>query len=373
VRQLGVGSFGVAHKVERRADGGVFVCKEIALKGMKEGARAAAGEEVALLRRVSAGSRFIVGYVDSFLENGSLHIIMEFCEQGDLSGYLKKQRGKSLEEPTVWKFLIQVGLALQWLHSNQILHRDIKAMNVFLTATGDARLGDLGVARVLSGSAYANTLVGTPYYLSPEMCEGRPYNDKSDVWAFGCVAYEMCALRRPFDAANQAALYVQIVRGSPCPLPDGYSEGLRGLVGACLARSQGKRPTCAEVLREDSLRDRAEELDLLAEVKEATEGPADPAKERARERWKKASAQLSQLHGEAVRSLDAPARLAWDGLYRLFRAKMASDLSAEDHGEIERHIFEDLPPENTDMISKICQILPLQQECDRCMECLNGG
>lgn len=91
---------------------------------------------------------------------------------------------------------------LEYIHGQKILHRDIKSMNVFLQ-NDEIRIGDLGVAKVLSNTAaFAHTMVGTPYYLSPELCEEKPYNIKSDVWALGCVLYEMCTLRHPFDAHN---------------------------------------------------------------------------------------------------------------------------------------------------------------------------
>ncbi len=79
-------------------------------------------------------------------------------------------------------------LGLRDLHKKKILHRDIKTMNVFLTSNKQVRIGDLGVARTLTGD-FASTVVGTPYYLSPEMCEEKPYNEKTDVWAMGCLIY----------------------------------------------------------------------------------------------------------------------------------------------------------------------------------------
>lgn len=95
------------------------------------------------------------------------------------------------------------------------LPTDVKCENIFLTDGGLAKLGDLGVAKLLtSHSNFAQTLVGTPFYLSPELCENRPYNERSDVWALGCVLYEMLTLRHPFDATSQAALFVKIVRGN---------------------------------------------------------------------------------------------------------------------------------------------------------------
>jgi NIMA (never in mitosis gene a)-related kinase len=155
-----------------------------------------------------------VKYYDSFLEKNILNIVMEFCEGGDLASYLRQQLGRPLSENKIWKFLIQMSLGLDYIHKKKILHRDIKSMNIFLAKDESIRIGDLGVAKVLCEEGnFAHTMVGTPYYLSPEMCEEKPYNEKSDVWALGCVLYELCTFKHPFDAANQGSLILKIVRG----------------------------------------------------------------------------------------------------------------------------------------------------------------
>lgn len=349
-----------------QADGGIFVCKEIQLRGMKGKAREEANQEVDLLRRISSGSEYIINYVESFLERDSLHIIMEFCEHGDLSGYIKARDGQVLEEGIVWKFTIQIGLGLAWLHTNRILHRDIKSLNVFLTAQDDARLGDLGVARVLSaGSNFANTLVGTPYYLSPEMCNQQPYNEKSDVWAYGCVLYEMCTLRHPFQASNQVVLLALITRGKYRPISDSYSSDLRNLVAECLMQASTSRPCISTVLASNAAMSWAGRLAIVL-PHDGEASPEGVQRSDAKRHWARLRAQVSQLHDDAVKDLDAQARLVWDSLYRLLRAKMAAELTDDDMVEVERYIFEELPSEHTDLISKACKILPLQQECDRC-------
>lgn len=371
---LGRGSFGSVLKVLRKADGRAFVCKEINLKGMKGQAREEANQEVELLRRISSGSQYIVDYIDSFLEKETLHIVMEFCEHGDLSGYMKARSGKNIEEATIWKFAIQIGLGLQWLHTNRILHRDIKSLNVFLTTSDDVRLGDLGVARVLSaGDAFASTLIGTPYYLSPEMCEQKPYNEKSDVWAYGCVAYEMCALSHPFEAKNNMQLVVKIISGKYEPIPDSYPVELRSFVTKCLAHKAADRPQIAALLLEDAPRGWAARLEipLPGETADPLRHTAgwDPERINAKKKWRKLRAQIHEQHEEVVRRLDAPSRLAWDSLYRMLWAQMGvdSELPEEEvYSKVEKYVFEELKPEHTDLILKACKILPLEQECDRC-------
>jgi len=194
-----------------------------------------------------------------------LHILMEYCERGDLCQFLRT-RDESLEERAIWKYLLQIGLGLRWLHQNRILHRDIKTLNVFLKTNDDVRLGDLGVARVLSNTSFAHTFVGTPYYLSPEICEERPYNELSDVWAFGCVVYEMCTLRHPFEAKNQAALLIKILRGQFAPIQASYSQDLRELIDGCLQRELHKRTRLADIFARSAVQSWAARLAISLEA-----------------------------------------------------------------------------------------------------------
>lgn len=90
------------------------------------------------------------------------------------------------------------------MHSHSVLHRDLKTLNIFLNKDNKIKIGDLGVAKILENmeTDFATSKVGTPYYLSPEVCEDRPYNSKSDIWSLGCILYELCTLKHPFEAKN---------------------------------------------------------------------------------------------------------------------------------------------------------------------------
>lgn len=137
------------------------------------------------------------------------------------------------------------------IHSKYILHRDIKSLNVFLSGD-DIKIGDFGVSKVLNHTmSMAKTMVGTPYYLSPELCENRPYGPKSDVWALGCILYELCTLKHPFDAANQGALVLKIIRGKYGSIPRGYSMELSSLVNEMLMRNTRIRPSIEQILSKD--------------------------------------------------------------------------------------------------------------------------
>jgi len=185
---------------------------------------------------------------------------MEYCEAGDLQQFLKKQNGKQLKEERVWRFFIEMCLGLNYLHSFKILHRDIKSMNIFLGKDNQVKIGDLGVARQLvQTNAMAETVVGTPYYLSPELCEEKPYNHKSDIWSLGCVLYELCTFHYPFEAMNRMALMVKILKGRPNAIM-GYSEGLRKLSKELLNKDQRKRPSLPEIFRMESMKEKMKQL-----------------------------------------------------------------------------------------------------------------
>eukprot|EP00929_Paragymnodinium_shiwhaense_P020821 TRINITY_DN13756_c0_g1_i1.p1 TRINITY_DN13756_c0_g1~~TRINITY_DN13756_c0_g1_i1.p1 ORF type:complete len:345 (-),score=70.80 TRINITY_DN13756_c0_g1_i1:335-1369(-) len=325
-----------------------------------------AKEEVALLRKVSHGCIYIVQYIESFLDAETLHIVMELCAQGDLAGYLRKNSdsGHQLPEDTVWKFSLQVGLGLRWLHSNRVLHRDVKPLNVFLTAEDNCRIGDLGIARMLSKDCdFAKTLIGTPFYLSPEVCNAAPYNDRSDVWAYGCVVYELCTLKRPFEAKNNAALLLRIMEGRYEPVSNERSVDMRDLIDSCLEKDSSKRPRMKDIMDRSSMRAWAQKLGLV----DGSEVPHLPEPERAQawKKWRKLSDQITRLYEDVVKALDAPMREIWDNLYRLFRAKMASDdLDDDDYAEIEKHVFEELPIEKTELIMKVSKILQMEAEAE---------
>ena len=106
------------------------------------------------------------------------------------------------------------------IHNMKILHRDLKTSNIFLTNNYNIKIGDLGVAKKLSNNDdFTKTLIGTPYYLSPEICKEKPYNEKSDIWALGCILYELCTFKHPFETTNQAALVNKILKENPKPIP----------------------------------------------------------------------------------------------------------------------------------------------------------
>ncbi|KAF9209919.1 G2-specific serine/threonine protein kinase [Haplosporangium sp. Z 27] len=205
-------------------------------------------------------------------ENSFIYILMEYCEGGDLASVIRRHKEKSfpIPEEFVWNIMTQLTMALHECHcgmsrneeTNQpmpraaILHRDLKPDNVFLDANKNVKLGDFGLSRSLSNpqKAFAQTYVGTPFYMSPELISESIYDVKSDIWSLGCIIFEMCALEPPFLADTQAQLSAKIKLGRIQTLPAQYSHELSTIIKAMLQLNSSyllpprKRPTTTELL-----------------------------------------------------------------------------------------------------------------------------
>lgn len=252
IRRIGEGSFGKVILVRHKRTNIKYVIKEINISGMAASERTGARKEVSMLATLN--HRNIVAYKESFEEAGRLHIVMTYCEGGDLYSKINDQRGVDFSEEQILDWFVQICLGVKHIHDRKVLHRDIKSQNIFLTKDGMIKLGDFGIAKVLNSTCdMAKTCIGTPFYLSPEICEQQPYNNKSDIWSMGCVLYELTNLRHPFEAGNMKNLVLKIIRGSYPPVPSKYSSNLRDLVSALLKRSPRERPTINQILKQPFL------------------------------------------------------------------------------------------------------------------------
>lgn len=147
---------------------------------------------------------------------------MEYADGGTLAQFLSLRQGRLLQEAMVASLLFGITSAIEYVHAQNILHRDLKSENVFLTQTGTVKVGDFGIAKQLAASSKgvrqkANTLLGTPHYISPELCCGTPYDSKSDIWSLGCILYEMVSLNKAFESDNLPALVNKIMERESVP------------------------------------------------------------------------------------------------------------------------------------------------------------
>lgn len=143
------------------------------------------------------------------------------------------------------------------MHQQRVLHRDVKTANVFLSNAGYLVLGDLGIARKLASGDAAATVIGTPLYMAPEVLEGKEYSFSSDVWALGCVLYELCTGRPPFMASTTPHLLNKICHGDYQPIQKGgiiTSSRLPTLIGSMLSTRPELRPSVEQLLRDSIAR-----------------------------------------------------------------------------------------------------------------------
>ncbi|CAD8058255.1 unnamed protein product [Paramecium primaurelia] len=248
IRKIGKGNFGDVLLVQRKSDGKEFALKRVDLS-MRESFVVDPLNEVKVLKSLDHTN--IIKHYDSFVHNNKLCILMEYADNADLSLKIKeaKQNKQFIQESTILAWLTQLAVALDYLHSQKILHRDIKVQNIFLCNDGIVKLGDFGISRTLENtSELAQTSIGTPFYLSPELCQNQSYNHKIDIWMLGCAIYELCTLQKPFTAESINALATKIINEQHTKISDHYSEFLSNLIDEMLQKQPEKRPEISKIL-----------------------------------------------------------------------------------------------------------------------------
>ncbi|ORC86486.1 putative protein kinase [Trypanosoma theileri] len=259
VRLLGKGSFGNAYLVYHAERKEHYVVKHVNMSSMTARQRKDAHQEIAVLQQLEYPN--IIRYVEFYEEHPHLYIVMEYADGGDVYTHLKHLRSSvwalgsggsgGLTEEQVISLFVQTTMAVKYMHDRRLLHRDIKSQNVFLTHNHVVKLGDFGISTVLMSTvAMAQTMCGTPCYFSPELCQGKPYNNKSDVWALGILLYELCTTGRlPFEATTMNRLMDDICHKEPRRIPSSFSEELWNLVQWMLKKDPRQRPDAGQILR----------------------------------------------------------------------------------------------------------------------------
>ncbi|XP_069687075.1 aurora kinase C [Periplaneta americana] len=182
-----------------------------------------------------------------FFDETRIFLVLDYAEGGELYKHLKNAPKQCFSERKAAKYVYQVADALHYCHLNKVIHRDIKPENILLTATGDIILSDFGWS-VHAPSARRKTMCGTLDYLSPEMVEGKTYDEYVDHWCLGVLCYELLVGRPPFEANNANQTYSRISKVD-LQFPDHVSKGARDLIVKLLRKSPKERLSLPNVMR----------------------------------------------------------------------------------------------------------------------------
>ena len=286
---LGEGSFGKAYLAQCDSDNNKYVIKQISLEGMSDEEKRDTFNEVVILKKLDHPN--IIKLKEVFIQRkpkSALNIVTEYADGGDLNKKIEEQKKKKelFKENQIIDYITQICLALQHVHKKKIIHRDLKSGNIFLMKSGIVKLGDFGIAKGLQSTwEKAKTLVGTPYFLSPEIITNKPYDAKSDIWALGVLLYELMTFRMPFNAVSLPLLSIKINRGVYKPPPSNYSHEIRDLLKKCLTVDPEKRPSIDDILKLPVIRNRIN--NFLKEVQYDQDLHSTMAKKYKEERKKK--------------------------------------------------------------------------------------
>ena len=259
---IGKGSFGSVYLVRRKQDDKLYALKTVFLKKLNKKEQDNSVNEVRLLASVSHPN--VIGYKEAFWDDksNSLNIIMEYADDGDLQKKINRKRneGKHFSEKLIWIYSIQMIEGLKSLHDKKIMHRDIKSANIFLTKKKyQCKLGDMNVSKVIKEKVLT-TQTGTPYYASPEVWRDEPYSYKSDLWSIGCVIYEMCELRPPFNGKDLDELFENVCSGKIKRINNYYSDDLWNMILMLLQIDVEKRVDCEGFLNSQIINKKIKEL-----------------------------------------------------------------------------------------------------------------
>ncbi|CAD8113072.1 unnamed protein product [Paramecium primaurelia] len=251
LEKLGEGSFSSVYKVQRKSDSQYYAMKKVNISQQSLKERENALNEIRIL--ASLDSPYIVEFKDAFIDQDGriLFVIMEYASGGDLNQILKQGKLEGgIKENEIWNILTQITLGVKILHDNDILHRDLKSANVFVSKIPQGniyKIGDLNISKVTHG-ANAKTQTGTPYYAAPEVWKGEQYSWPCDIWSIGCIIYELTTFQPPFRAADLQSLNKKIQAGLYDPIPSKYSQDLQDILRILLQVNPKNRPNCDQIL-----------------------------------------------------------------------------------------------------------------------------
>ncbi|KAK4550717.1 hypothetical protein LTR36_000296 [Oleoguttula mirabilis] len=361
LQKIGQGSFGIIRKVRRRTDNQILCRKEISYSRMSDKERNQLAAELDILKTLRHPN--VVQYYsrEHLKASHDLHLYMEYCGNGDLGGYIKKlsEQGRWADEEFVWAIFAQLVGALYRCHYGEdapqpglegvvrkgkafqtkaghrvILHRDLKPENVFLGQNNAVKLGDFGLSKIIASHDFASTYVGTPFYMSPEICAAERYSHHSDVWSLGCIIYELATRCVPFDARSHVELVMKIKAGKIKPLPEMYSRELWDTITSCLRVNPTSRPDMAQLVNVPQIKAARVKLEQGLAYERAQQ-----ERDAAVSRLETATQQIKDLQAECERLREAGKKveMEWHAKATLAIDQRVAEAEKKQQVEMQQH------------------------------------
>ncbi|XP_026919954.2 LOW QUALITY PROTEIN: serine/threonine-protein kinase 3 [Acinonyx jubatus] len=279
LEKLGEGSYGSVFKAIHKESGQVVAIKQVPVESdLQEIIK-----EISIMQQCD--SPYVVKYYGSYFKNTDLWIVMEYCGAGSVSDIIRL-RNKTLTEDEIATILKSTLKGLEYLHFMRKIHRDIKAGNILLNTEGHAKLADFGVAGQLTDTmAKRNTVIGTPFWMAPEVIQEIGYNCVADIWSLGITSIEMAEGKPPYaDIHPMRAIFM--IPTNPPPTfrkPELWSDDFTDFVKKCLVKNPEQRATATQLLQHAFIKN-AKPVSILRDlITEAMEIKAKRHEEQQRE------------------------------------------------------------------------------------------
>ena len=259
IENIGQGMYGRVYKAKNKKENKYYAIKRLNFKDINEKEKKQINNEVSCIKKLKHPN--IISYKDSFNdEDNYFNIVTTFCEGGDIYNKIQKQNGEYFSEEQILNWAVQILLGLDYIHKNDIIHRDIKPQNIFIKNHHIICIGDFGIAKIITQiqTQTMTSIIGTPLYMSPES-----FNDphskhfESDIWSAGCCLYEICNLKHAFGADRWELVFNKVRTGKHQPVNKKYSNELRDIIDSMLNVKPINRPTIPKLLKSNFIRPKA--------------------------------------------------------------------------------------------------------------------